>query len=86
MLLAHAAGFEARASDGPLGLVETPLFPSDGADPDFLLLRVGTWPRVRWPVVPAFYVDEVDPLRRVVFFRGARAELEQLPEHLPVAS
>jgi hypothetical protein len=83
--LALCAGFEAVADDGPIGTVETPLFPADAAEPDFLVLRVGVWPRTHRPVVPAALVAEVDLDRRTMRFRGSRNELAGFPERLPVA-
>jgi hypothetical protein len=86
MLLAGAAGYEVAASDGRLGVVETPLFPPDAAEPDFLLLRVGTWPRIRRPVVSVSLVEAIDTHERIVRIRGRRVEIASLSERLPIAT
>jgi hypothetical protein len=83
--LASSAGFEVVAADGVLGVVETPLFPPDVAEPDFLVVRVTSPGETRRPVVSAALVREVDPARRVVSVRGLRGLLAHLPEHLPIA-
>ncbi len=83
-LLAFTCGFAVEAEDGPVGVVETPLFPPDRSEPDFLVLRVG---RIlpRRPVIHAALVEGVDPKRRVVRIHGRRAEIAHVPEHLPLA-
>ena len=83
--LASSAGFEVVASDGVLGVVETPLFPPDVAEPDFLVVRVGSGEETRRPVVAAALVSDVDPARRRVSVTGPRGLLARLPEHLPIA-
>jgi hypothetical protein len=83
-LLAFTCGFAVEAEDGPVGVVETPLFPPDRREPDFLVLRVG---RIlpRRPVVRTALVEGVDAKTRIVRIRGRRAEIAHLPEHLPLA-
>lgn len=83
-LLSVSSGFAVEASDGPVGVVETPLFPPDETAPDFLVVRVGRI-RPRHPVLPAALVEEVDAAARVVRVHGRRDEIERLPEHLPLA-
>jgi hypothetical protein len=83
-LLAFTFGYAVEADDGPVGVVETPLFPPDRSEPDFLVLRVGRL-HPRRPVVSAARVDDVDPTRRIVHIRGRRDEIADLPEHLPLA-
>ena len=83
--LAASAGFRAVASDGPLGVVETPLFPPDAREPDFLVLRIRAWSRTRRPIVSTALVEAVDVESRVVLFSGRRQELERMPEHVPIA-
>jgi len=84
-LLARAAGYTATAEDGDVGSVETPLFPSDSREPDFLVLRVRTRGRTRRPIVSCALVADVDPARRVVRLRAARSDVLRLPEHVPIA-
>jgi hypothetical protein len=85
MLLAGSAGFEAVARDGAIGMVETPLFPPDAREPDFLVLRIRDWSGTRRPIVPAALVEGVDADRRVVRLAGLRREIARLPEHVPIA-
>jgi hypothetical protein len=85
MLLAGSAGFEAVAQDGTIGTVETPLFPPDAREPDFLVLRIRDWSGTRRPIVPAALVEGVDADRRVVHLAGSRREIARLPEHVPIA-
>jgi hypothetical protein len=86
MLLAGSAGFEAVARDGALGTVETPLFPPDAVEPDFLVLRVRGWAGVRRPIVSTALVEAVDAEQRVVRLAGLRDDIARLPEHVPIAS
>jgi len=83
--LALSGGFGVVASDGPVGIVETPLFPPDQTEPDFLVLRVGDRLHQRHPVLPAALVERVDPQSRVVHVHGTRKTIAGLPEHLPLA-
>lgn len=78
-------GYLVAASDGLLGEVETPIFPPDAAEPDYLVVRVGGRERGRRPVIPTTLVAEVNPGRRLVWVRGTLQELARLPEHLPIA-
>lgn len=84
-ILALSSGFTVVAGDGPVGVVETPLFPPDQSAPDFLVLRVGDRLHQRRPVLPAALVERVDPHARVVRVHGSRDEIARLPEHLPLA-
>ena len=84
-VLALCSGFSVEASDGTVGVVETPLFPPDGATPDFLVVRVDGHARPRRPVLPAALVDSVDAEARVVHVQASRREVQRLPEHLPLA-
>jgi hypothetical protein len=83
--LASCNGYSVEASDGPVGEVETPLFPPDRAEPDYLVLRVGSFIRVRRPVVATVLVEGVDSRRRLIRVRGTRDQIASLPEHLPLA-
>lgn len=83
-LLSLSSGFAVEASDGEVGVVETPLFPPDDTVPDFLVLRVGRL-HPRHPVLAAALVERVDAAARVVHVRGRRDEILRLPEHLPLA-
>ena len=85
MILAGSAGFEAVARDGALGTVETPLFPPDAREPDFLVLRIRGWAGTRRPIVSTALVEAVDADRRVVRLAGLRDEIARLPEHVPIA-
>jgi hypothetical protein len=84
-VLAASAGFRAVASDGPLGSVETPLFPPDAREPDFLVLRVYGWARTRRPIVSTALVEEVDAESRTIRLSGRRRDIERMPEHVPIA-
>ena len=84
LLLALSGGFAVEADDGPAGVVETPLFPPDGTEPDFLVLRIGGV-HSRRRFVSAALVERVDAAARTVYVRGSRVEIESLPEHLPFA-
>jgi hypothetical protein len=84
--LARSHGFIAVAVDGDLGKVETPLFPPDWNEPDYLIVKTGGGTRrVRRPAIPVGLVDEVDVERAVVYLRGTVSELAHLPESLPLA-
>jgi hypothetical protein len=83
--LARCQGFLAIGDDGPVGAVETPLFPPDRDEPDYLVLRVGSVLRRRRPVVSVALVDDVDPRRGLLYLRGRREEVARLPEQLPLA-
>lgn len=74
-----------EAEDGVVGTVETPLFPSAGGAPDFLVVHVRERIRSRKPVVPAALVEEVDANLRIVRVRGRCDQVSHLPEHLPLA-
>ena len=85
LLLSLCGGFAVEASDGVVGVVETPLFPPDETVPDFLALRVGGRLHPRRPILPTALVERVDLQSRVVHVRGSGAEVARLPEHLPIA-
>jgi hypothetical protein len=84
LLLALSGGFAVVADDGVVGVVETPLFPPDGTEPDFLVLRIGRL-HPRRPILSATLVEHVDRDARRVRVRGSRDDIERLPEHLPLA-
>ena len=84
-ILAHCSGFGVEAADGVVGEVETPLFPPDAAEPDFLVVRTSGRARVRRPVVATALVERIDLSRRVIVLRGSEREIKALPEHLPLA-
>ena len=83
--LARCHGFLAIGDDGPVGAVETPIFPPDRADPDYLVLRLGSVLRRRRPVVSTALVEDVDPRRGLLYLRGRKEDVAQLPEQLPLA-
>lgn len=85
-LLAGCHGYVVAASDGLLGEVETPVFPPDSPEPDYLVVRVGTAGHSRLPVIPVGLIQEINADRRLVRIRGGREELAQLPENLPVVA
>jgi len=84
-LLSVSSGFTVEASDGVVGVVETPLFPPDATMPDFLVLRAGRH-HARHPILAAALVESVDASARVVHVRARCEEILSLPEHLPLAS
>jgi hypothetical protein len=83
--LAHCEGYRVLAADGFVGEVERPLFPPDGKEPDYLVVRVRrrVWGRV--PVVSTALVFAIDPARGLIWVRGDRERVAGLPEHLPLA-
>jgi hypothetical protein len=83
--LAHCHGYTVVASDGPVGEVETPLFPPHADQPDYLIIRVARRNGQRRPVVPTGLVAHVDSGLRVVRLRETRREIIHLPEYLPLA-
>lgn len=83
-LLATSHGFVAVAEDGPIGKVETPLFPPDSDEPDYLVVQTGSIRKKR-PVIHTALVDHVDRRRRLVYLHGRGKEIAKLPEHLPLA-
>lgn len=84
--LASCNDYLVEASDGEVGTVETPLFPPEGSEADYLVVRVAGSSRPRRRVVTTALVKEVDPKRRLVRLRVTKAELERLPEDLPLAN
>src|SRR3954447_22382641 len=97
--LANSAGFDVLASDGLVGVVETPLFPPNAAEPDFLVVRVLQGSETRRPGLSTALVKCV-PLERpavcvrgaphtlargAVCVRGPSHTLVRLPERLPIA-
>jgi hypothetical protein len=83
--LARCAGYRVVARDGPAGVVETPLFPPDRHEPDYIVLRIPRGARTYRPVVPASLFAGVDRGARSVSLRARGADLAALPEHLPLA-
>jgi hypothetical protein len=84
--LAGCSGYGALVNDGFVGIVETPLYEPDSPEPEFLVLRVGNWPTILRPIVPASLVEDVDTDGRMVWLRGRRHEIVGLPERLPTLS
>jgi hypothetical protein len=82
--LAASHGYAVVASDGLMGEIDTPLFPPDSDEPDYLVVKIGAIRRRR-PVMSTVLVDHVDAARGLVYVRGRGDELAQLPEHLPLA-
>lgn len=81
--LARSHGFRVVGTDGPLGTVETPIFPSGAGEPDYLVLRRRRLVRNRYPVVHASLVERVEP--GVVLLRASSEQIDELPESLPLA-
>lgn len=84
--LARSHGFLAVAADGQLGEIETPLFPPDWREPDYLIVKTITLAnqRLRRPVLPVSLVEAVDQEQKVVYLRGAVKQLAHMPETLPL--
>jgi hypothetical protein len=82
--LSRCHGFAVLAKDGPVGTVETPLFPPDGHDPDYLVLHVSTPHGSLRPLVPCALVALVDGERRTVYLAASRDEVAALPGDLPL--
>jgi hypothetical protein len=77
--LAHCQGFLTLAEDGPLGEVESPLFPPGTDEPAYLVLRTEDPDgQVRHPVIRAGLVEEIDQERGLLFVRGTVKELAHL--------
>jgi hypothetical protein len=83
--LSRSHGYLVIATDGPCGAVETPVFPPDGGEPDYIVVRTGGRVRPRYPIVAAAVVGAVDTRRELVFLDLDRAALGRMPEHLPLA-
>jgi hypothetical protein len=83
--LAQCEGCQVLAEDGLVGEVERPLFPPDGNEPDYLVVRVRkrVWGRV--PVISTALVVAIDAARGLIWVRGDRERIAGLPEHLPLA-
>jgi hypothetical protein len=73
-VLARCHGYPAVASDGPVGELETPLFPPGADEPDYLIIRLARVLRPRMPVVWAGLVQDIDAERRLVFLDATREE------------
>ena len=81
--LGQAHGFSVVAVDGPCGAVQTPVFPPNTRDPDFVVVRV-PGPPARYRLVPAAAVLEVDRGRELVRLGLTRAQVARLSERLPL--
>ena len=84
--LATCNDYLVDALDGRIGEIETPLFPPDGSEPDYLVLRVIGPSGVRRPVVPTALVEGVDSRRRLVRLHLTRRQIDSIPEDLPLAN
>jgi len=85
-VLCRCHGYLAVAADGVCGVVETPLFPPDSGEPDYLIVKTGGRIRPRYPVVSMALVTAVDPERELVLLSASKDELQRLPERLPLAT
>jgi hypothetical protein len=84
--LASCNDYLVDAIDGHIGEVETPLFPPDGSEPDYLILRVSGSGGARRRVVTAALVEEVDSRQRLVRLHLTKEQIKRLPEDLPLAN
>lgn len=83
--LSRCAGYIAVACDGICGTVDAPLFAERGK-PDYLVLRLGSRIRPRYPIVALAFVESIDPTRELVYLSVTRDDLAALPEHLPLSA
>jgi hypothetical protein len=83
--LSRCHGYLVIARDGLCGAVDTPIFPPDGGEPDYIVIRTGGRVHPRFPIVAAALVDGVDPHRELVYLDLDKDEVGQMPEHLPLA-
>jgi hypothetical protein len=83
--LSRCAGYIVVAHDGICGTVDAPLFAERGR-PDYLVLRLGSRIRPRYPIVALSYVESIDMDREFVYLAASREELAALPEHLPLSA
>lgn len=84
--LASCNDYLVEAIDGHVGEVETPLFPPDGSEPDYLVLRVVGRAGLRRPVVTTAVVERVDSRQRLVWLHLTKEQVASLPEDLPLAN
>jgi hypothetical protein len=86
--LSACHGYAVCASDGLAGEVDTPLFPAEGAPPDYLVLRITCRGRLlpRFPVLPVVLVEHVDDARGRITVAADRSTIETLPSKLPAAA
>jgi hypothetical protein len=84
-MLAHCHGFDVIADDGPAGVVETPLFPPDADEPDYLVVRAGRRLVPRFPIVSVALIERVDVERGRVHVAASASAVKDLPERLPIA-
>lgn len=82
-MLACSHGYLVVGRDGPLGVVETPLFPPEGDEPDYLVLRRRKRLRASHPVVHVSLVRSAEP--GLVRLAATSDEVDRLPEGLPLA-
>jgi hypothetical protein len=79
--LSCSHGYVVVADNGPLGVVETPLFPPGRDEPDYLVVRQASG--ARHPVVPVSLVESAEP--GLVRLAASVEEIDRLPEDLPLA-
>lgn len=73
-------GFAVVGADGHIGTVETPLFPPDCNDPDFLVVRVSDGSEARRLMVPTALVQRIDASAQIVRIQRTRDDLLRLPD------
>jgi hypothetical protein len=82
--LACSHGYLVIGRDGPLGIVETPLFPPEGDEPDYLIVRRRRHRRrASHPLVHVSLVRSAQP--GVIRLTVSAEEVDRLPERLPLA-
>jgi hypothetical protein len=82
--LACSHGYLVIGRDGPLGIVATPLFPPEGDEPDYLVVRRRRRRRrASHPLVHISLVRSAEP--GVVRLAATSEEIDRLPERLPLA-
>jgi hypothetical protein len=81
--LAGCHGYAVAAREGPIGSVETPVFPEAGIEPDYLLVRTAEAIPGTFRVVPAALIRTVDPAARTIVLAADLEAVASLPEQLP---
>jgi hypothetical protein len=74
-------GYHVETADGEAGKVEDFAISAEQPEVDFLVVHTGNWLGGRMVKVPVRQVTEINWLDRVVRVRGARSEIENLPEY-----
>jgi hypothetical protein len=67
-------------------VVETPIFPPDGGEPDYVVVRTDGRAGPRYPIIAAVLVGAVDPNRELIYVDLDKEEVGRMPEQLPLAT